>query len=198
MRAKLDAGIRLGGILWKPLRAVTFDLQNRRVDVVRRSGVTPLFPTFDVVAGDPSELAAEVLQVAFASGVLYEMLAHLLVEDGAEYLPWSPAKADERAHLFATLIDPADHQRLADNVLWLVLDFFLSASASSETFLRSLVSPARSARVSSINSSSSAPARSRRLNTPGATESSASAATSTSDAGTPSSAPSPGSEASIP
>lgn len=191
MRAALDVGILLGGRMWKPPRVLTFELERLRVDVVRRSGIAGLFPLFKNANDRADELTALVLQTAFANNALYDLLAHLLVEDGVDYLPWSKSAAAERAGFFATLVDPADHQRIESTILMLVLDFFLSASASMPISLRSTVlegmASARAVLASQID---------HPPNTPTDSDDQPSAATMTSDDGTPSSAPSRASEAS--
>lgn len=194
MRERLSAGIALAGVQYLPIRTVTFELQQKRVEIVRRANVIGLFPTFDVQRADVEALQALVLQTAFASGALYEMLSYLLVEDGIDCLPWSTERAAVRAHRFATLTDPGDHARLADTVLWLVLDFFLSASASSPIFLRSLAAPAPQGSGSARHNTNTVPARNRPPNTPDEMDGSSSAAITISDGGTPSSAPSRGFE----
>jgi hypothetical protein len=199
MRAELDRGIELGGKTWKPIRAVTFALERRRMDVVRRAGIAGLFPYFNGTTGDTDALTALVLQTAFASGALFDLLAHLLVEDGVEYLPWSPAAAEARAAFFATLVDPADHQRLEANLLMLVLDFFLKASASMPISLRSTVregiANARAAGIIPLNPIGPTDPR---PSTSSETADSSFAATTTSDDGTPSSEPLPDFGASTP
>lgn len=198
MRGTLDKGIVLGGRTWKPPRALTFEAAKLRLDVVRRSGIAGLFPQFNRATGDSDALTALVLQTAFANGALFDLLAHLLVEDGAEIVPWSQAAAAERATFFSRLVDPEDHARLEANLLMLVLDFFLRASASTPISLRSTVlagiASARAlgtaGRITDLISSPP--------NTSDATDARSFAATSTSATGTPSSEPSHDSEAPTP
>lgn len=191
MREHLNRGILLGGRTWLPIRTVTFELERLRVDVIRRAGIAGLFPDLRR-GGDPDALSALVLTTAFAHGALFDLLAHLLVEEGVEYLPWSKALAADRAQFFASLAAPEDHQTIESTILLLVLDFFLKASVSMPISLKSLVVDG----IREMESARSEAQRSRLPNTPRAADNSSSAGTTTSDAGTPLSEPSLGSGAS--
>lgn len=184
MREQLERGIVLGTRTWVPIRTVTFELERIRLEVMRRAGILGLFPEFQRAGQDTDALTARVLDTAFANGALFELLAHLLVEDGADYLPWSKPAALERAQRFASLVDAADHQTIENTILLLVLDFFLKASASMPISLKSLVVDG----VSDIERAREQQ-RSRQPNTRTAAADSPSAATTTSGDGTPLSAP---------
>jgi hypothetical protein len=187
VREILAEGVLLAGRTWFPMRAPTFEQQQIRTRVVGRSGIMRLFPTFDGVNDDPDGLAAAVMATAFANGVLFEMLGALLVERD---MPWTPAVAQANALFFASLTEPEDHGRLAESILWLVLDFFLNVSASTTIFLKSLVLVERSGNGSE-RTLTATPAKGRTIWLRNTTSEGNSAETSTSADGTTSSAPSP-------
>lgn len=166
-------GIVLDGHTWRLVTAPTFEHQHLRVKAVQRAGVAALFPAYDVIDGDADALAATVIDVAFTNGALFDLLAHMLIEDGAA---WSPAIARANALRLAALTDSADHGTLTQNILFILLDFFLSLAVSTPILLRSL-----------IPRGEAGAAPSRRNTRPPA----ASAVTSTLDRGTMSSVPSP-------
>lgn len=181
--ALLDAGIVLNGQKWLPVRRPTFQQQWIRAQIVARAGVLPVVQRFNRDTDDANQFAADVMATAFANSALFDLLAALLVKDGAT---WTVDTIADNALAFASLTDPNDYAALVDCVLWLVLDFFTSLGPSLGTFLKSLRTPAMSG---AANSSSTNAARNQNRRPVTSENAAGSAATSISAFGTVKSAP---------
>ena len=107
------------------------DLQAMRL--IQKVGAQHLQPDESKDAG---EMMMDVIFRAVENGVLFEMLAAVLVEEGKS---WSESSAKANAEFFAGLTDPQDKERLNASLAGVILAFFMSALERSGISPNSLI-----------------------------------------------------------
>lgn len=93
----------------------------------RSSGLTDLARTAGARTETIEELSERLLWEGLESGVIYELLAGMLVEDGTA---WTRASAERNAQWFATLTAPADKAIVYDSIGALLFRFLKVAAVS--------------------------------------------------------------------
>lgn len=94
------------------------------------------FSSLGAPADDPFAAGQSLIMTAFESGLMYEVLGGLLVEDD---VPWSQATATENARFFAALTAREDKNVLWENIAGILSDFLVGAGEWSRASLRSSV-----------------------------------------------------------
>lgn len=81
------------------------------------------------------EMAVKLVEEAYEKGLLYEILAGILVEEGVK---WTQESAKANAEYFADLSNPGDKAAIQGPVASILLLYFASGLASRMTSLKSL------------------------------------------------------------
>ena len=79
-------------------------------------------------------MATKCVEAAYESGTLYEILAGILVEDGKK---WTRESALANANYFGELTNPADKAAIQGPIVSILMLYFASGLASTETSLKS-------------------------------------------------------------
>lgn len=104
----------------------------------RSSGLADLARQFDPSRDELPALAERLLWDGLESGVIYEILAGILTEDG---VVWSRESATRNATFFAQLTDPSDKAIVYSRLSDVLHDFLAVAAVSKRTFEKSSESP---------------------------------------------------------
>lgn len=122
----------IGGRTFRQSRVTTIDRDSYVIKRYRVSGLAAFSRTFEPAIHDLNEFAEKLLWEAYESGVLYEILAGVLVEDGVR---WTRKVAEANAAFFANLTDPADKNAIAERSGDVLFDFLVIADASRKISL---------------------------------------------------------------
>jgi hypothetical protein len=90
--------------------------------------------------------ARKFIVKAYRDGLLFKMLGTALVEEGKE-TEWSEEVAEEVGELFRECSDPEARTTLEKNMVYMLMDFFVSALASSMSSRSSLTAKLREAGI---------------------------------------------------
>jgi hypothetical protein len=121
----------LGGRTFRQSTVTTIDRDAYLSKRFRVSGLAAFSRTFDPATDDLNEFSEKLLWEAFESGVLYEILAGMLIQDGVR---WTRKVAETNAAFFANLTDAADKHAIAERSGDILFDFLVLAAASRKTF----------------------------------------------------------------
>jgi hypothetical protein len=120
----------LGGRTFRQSTVTTIDRDAYLSKRFRVSGLAAFSRTFDPATDDLNEFSEKLLWEAFESGVLYEILAGMLIQDGVR---WTRKVAETNAAFFANLTDAADKHAIAERSGDILFDFLVLAAASRKT-----------------------------------------------------------------
>lgn len=108
----------------------------------RRFGLSSIAPTLESGKRAPNDvLGTEIDRLiadAFESGLLYEVLAGMLVEEG---IPWSVSWANDAVKVFAAITDADEKQIIYNSLSDIITDFFAHAVDWIVTSRKSSSSP---------------------------------------------------------
>ncbi len=114
----------------------TFEQEMRIHELAVRAGLTDLKGlAFDPETDDIQKPLHEMIVRAYQSGVLFQLMASLVTEEGKD---WTVDAANEWAELFRTTRDPESKKNLQPALVGAVVAFFESAAPSDLTSLISL------------------------------------------------------------
>jgi hypothetical protein len=120
--------VTLGG---RRFREITRPSFNQDIWVMRHARVAGITSVLDgassTTSDDPEALVARVLERALEGDHMVNLLAGVLVEDGA---PWSRDRAEANAQFFGGLTDPAEKEILQTRWLIWLANFFAGGAAS--------------------------------------------------------------------
>lgn len=117
----------LGGRTFRQSNVTTIDRDAYLSKRFRVSGLAAFSRTFNPATDDLNEFSERLLWEAFESGVLYEILAGMLIQDGVR---WTRKVAEANAAFFANLTDAADKRAIAERSGDILFDFLVLAAAS--------------------------------------------------------------------
>jgi hypothetical protein len=126
--AALPATITLGGRTFRRAESTTVDQDAYVTKRLRDSGLAKMLSDFDPRTDDLLDLNERIIFEAYERGVMYEVLAGILVEDG---VPWSRARAAANATMFADITDRAEKAAIVASAADFLFDFFTVAAAFS-------------------------------------------------------------------
>lgn len=105
------------------------DLYARRA--LKKANLDTFVQSINLQTYDLDEFAEEIILRAYDTGVLFTVLAGLLVEDG---VPWTLEAAERNAKFFSEITDDEDKKKLFEPIAGVVLSFFINAVASLDSF----------------------------------------------------------------
>lgn len=114
----------------------TFEQELYIMQQVMDAGLDQATLTLDPSGDDLEPKVKRLILQAYKSGILFKLMAALVVEEGRD---WTPELAEEQARLFASVRDPEDKKQLQPALVGGLLAFFESSVNSGETFLPSSV-----------------------------------------------------------
>lgn len=121
--------------VFRPSVPTTFEQDLFLMDLLDETGVGGIVDDIDPMTMELNEVGMRIIRMAYRSGKLFLLLGAILSEEGVVF---SEDVAHANAEYFAGLTSPVDKERLHGPVASVVLSFFMSALASSETSQKSL------------------------------------------------------------
>lgn len=112
----------------------TFEQEMYIMQQVVEAGLDGAPLQLDPSGKDLETKVKSVIVQAFKAGILFRLMAALVVEEGR---PWTVELAEEQARLFASVTDPEDKKQLQPALVGGLLAFFESSGSSGATFLPS-------------------------------------------------------------
>jgi len=131
----LPSAIILKGRTFRRATSTSVDQDAYVTKRLRDSGLSTILQSFDPAVDDIVSLNERIIWEAFERGVMYEVLAGVLVEDG---VPWSRATAAKNAMLMAQITDPSEKAPILSSVADFLFDFFAVAAAWSSASMKSI------------------------------------------------------------
>ena len=121
--------VEVGGRVFIPTANTTFDQDLYLMSLMTETGLARVARSFDkdMILSD---VAQEIITVAYNSGKLFLILAGGMVEEGKK---WNKAESVQLAQWFADLSDPDDKAALHGIIATAILGFFLTALSSLRT-----------------------------------------------------------------
>ncbi len=113
-----DESIVIHGRTFHPVEFTTFDQDLFLMERMRHAGLDSI--PAELEAGKMQKVAEEILFTAYKTGVLFEVVAGIMVEKD---VPWTSDEAMLNADLFANLIDKDEKQALNGVMVGAVLSF---------------------------------------------------------------------------
>lgn len=92
---------------------------------LRTMGLMEMVATFDPLKSNINAFSEKLLLEAFESGLLFEVLGAILVEQS---VPWTKESGIANATFFRTLTNPDDKSVLYDGIGQILADFLISAA----------------------------------------------------------------------
>lgn len=136
---QLPDAIKLHGRTFRRATSTSVDQDAYVTKRLRDSGLSGILDEFDPAKDDIAALNERIIWEAFERGVMYEVLAGILVEDG---VPWSRATAAKNAKMMAEITDQAEKAPILSSAADFLFDFFAVAAAWSARSM-SLLTDAR-------------------------------------------------------
>jgi hypothetical protein len=125
-----DVEITVQGRTFRPAKRTTIAQDMYARKMLKVAGLETFVQHINLRTFDLDELAEEIILTAYETGVLFNVLAGLLVEDGVQ---WTRERAEETALFFEQVSDPDDKNALLQPIAGVVLSFFVNAIGSIET-----------------------------------------------------------------
>lgn len=126
--------IRVSGRTFRPPISTTIAHDAYMMKRMRAFGLTQAVQTLDSGTAAATSAGEGLIFAAFESGLMYEILAGALVEDG---VAWTRRVADANTTFFAELSDPLDKAVIWENIAAILADFLLGAGEWSRVSLTS-------------------------------------------------------------
>ena len=126
--------VTLGGRTFRQSSITTVDRDTYMMRRYRTSGLAAFVKTFNPATDTLDSFGEKVYFEAFESGVLYEILAGMLVEDGVQ---WTRKIAAANAAFFANVPTQADKLTIYELAADVMADFLRAAAELRQTFLSS-------------------------------------------------------------
>lgn len=135
MRQPLEAiaglEVKVSGRTFIPATRTTIQQDLFVMSRMRDTGLDKLVDNIDLKQFKLTKYAEEVIVRAYMTGMVFEVLAGLLVEQGKK---WSEKSAMANAEFFANLDDDQDKENISRPLVSVVLHFFMRAVNERQTF----------------------------------------------------------------
>lgn len=129
-----DLVLQVSGRTFRPSVQTTFEQDLYIGSMLRDAGLIKMAAGFNIATDKVSDVAADIITTAFASGKLFALLGAMMEEVD---VPWTIEGAKKNAHFFAQLRDNHEKQKLHGTIVGVILAFFVSGAASSPISLSS-------------------------------------------------------------
>jgi hypothetical protein len=120
--------LTLAGRTFRRATSTTVDQDAYVTKRLRDSGLAKILDDFDPRTDDLLALNERIVWEAYERGVMYEVLAGILVEDG---VPWTRSRAAANAAMIAARTDHAEKAVILTSSADFLFDFFTVAAAFS-------------------------------------------------------------------